>query len=37
MSYLCIDVEWNIPADLAEDIELLSIGAACWDSVNRLT
>jgi hypothetical protein len=37
MSYLCIDVEWNIPADQAEDIELLSIGVACWDSVNRLT
>ena len=35
MSYLCIDVEWNIPANHAGDIELMSIGAACWDSKSR--
>ena len=35
MSYLCVDVEWNIPADHAGDIEMLSIGAACWDSNKR--
>lgn len=37
MSYLCIDVEWNIPDDQSVDMELISIGAACWDSVNRFT
>ncbi len=37
MSYLCIDVEWNIPDNPSEDMELISIGAACWDSVNSFT
>lgn len=37
MSYLCIDVEWNIPANQAENIEMLSIGAACWDSDYHMT
>ena len=37
MNYLCIDIEWNTPDNPAEQAELLSIGAACWDSVSKMT
>jgi hypothetical protein len=35
LSYLCVDVEWNYPVDPAEPVEMLSIGASCWDSVHQ--